>query len=734
MDAFDKDKLTSWSNKPNYRADYHWQLHPANETSKQRIEKRDENFASCDEVRAGYVGCRECHPCEVEAAMYDSCGFMTGRTCVPVLINEDFITKECEVEGKNQEQGDPKCTHVVEKKYKHDDEKKECTNYECETIPAETCDAVFPRPTPMKCAQDQGLPAKCNDVFDVEKSEKTTCDVKCAHFECKKNVVLPICKHLDIQKRDSEVKFCEALSDEDECGERQCERDIELDQNKFEVVDGVIKCKENCMRAVPKTNPGSTKCATGLECMHIKEEDCDVPKIMCPGENDPYCYTKPEKVTKDECGCPVFHCKRPDEDPNTCGDITCRQGKVPTRSEIGEMCCNKPDICKCESGNGELCCNGDACDPHAECVSEDDCCPKDKHGCFIHGEACTLNSMADGSGKKIVKNGENCKCPVPFKPTPKPLPMCCAGFACNPTECKTLQQCCRKDECCAMYNAEVEEWQFVGEKCPPKCGSGEPPKGKSYIIHEEDSSVNACPDGKCCCTEDRQLVVKDCHKITTPGPFHNISTSTTPFGGPTTTPTGYISSSSSWSTSTGTYIITTTPPIGPKPPKCEALLDPYSKETCCRDCTIGNERCPDGKACCDDGGKLRIVGTHCCKGDGCCGIVGGQRDCCNDEASCCGTGCFEHCRIEGKDSKIDGFYDHYRKATKEEPCKCRQDATKEECENEVKEWLHEKYPENNKCLEHTEEECSPGCTRYVCKKKDVCSNTLRSYMRRYLRI
>ena len=26
-------------------------------------------------------------------------------------------------------------------------------------------------------------------------------------------------------------------------------------------------------------------------------------------------------------------------------------------------------------------------------------------------------------------------------------------------------------------------------------------------------------------------------------------------------------------------------------------------------------------------------------------LFGGQRDCCNDEASCCGTGCFEHCRV-----------------------------------------------------------------------------------------
>merc|ERR1711872_171020 len=149
--AFDTDKLTKWSEKPNYRADFSVRLHPANETWKAVTTVVDEDFDGCDEVRPGYVACRECFPCEVEAAMYDSCGFMTGRTCVPVEVKEDVVTEECKVEGKYQKQGAPECTHVVKKEYKHDEENKLCTNFVCETIPAENCDKVFPKPTKTQC-------------------------------------------------------------------------------------------------------------------------------------------------------------------------------------------------------------------------------------------------------------------------------------------------------------------------------------------------------------------------------------------------------------------------------------------------------------------------------------------------------------------------------------------------------------------------------------------------------
>merc|ERR1712042_408379 len=110
-------------------------------------------------------------------------------------------------------------------------------------------------------------------------------------------------------------------------------------------------------------------------------------------------------------------------------------------------------------------------------------------------------------------------------------------------------------------------------------------------------------------------------------------------------------------TTTGPGGTTTTPSFN-TPPPCEKLEDPYTELECCwgKSCCVGNGKgpskcCPEGKACCEKQGKIHVVGTHCCKGGGCCALGNGRKNCCLDPGSCCGTGCFKHCRVTQAEKK-----------------------------------------------------------------------------------
>ena len=59
--------------------------------------ERDAQFSQCDKVHRGFVDCAECLPCEKEVAVFDSCGFMTGRHCVKVNFIEEVTKANCKV-------------------------------------------------------------------------------------------------------------------------------------------------------------------------------------------------------------------------------------------------------------------------------------------------------------------------------------------------------------------------------------------------------------------------------------------------------------------------------------------------------------------------------------------------------------------------------------------------------------------------------------------------------------
>merc|ERR1712212_405326 len=218
---------------------------------------------------------------------------------------------------------------------------------------------------------------------------------------------------------------------------------------------------------------------------------------------------------------------------------------------------------------------------------------------------------------------------------------------------------------------------------------------------------------------------------TTTLPPGGTTTTTLPPGGTTTTTLPPGSTTTPAGTTTTTTITTTAKPIV----KCSELANPYSSATCCREdvCCVGRTCCPAGKACCaSNAGRLVVVGTHCCLGDGCCALRG-QKDCCNDDESCCATGCFEHCKMI-KDSGEEGFKDNLRQSrTKHSDCGCRKGVSKSKCQ-----MLNEEDPS---CLKHKEVICPSGggsdgseetCTLGKCTFAHCPTNAPNRFARRYL--
>ena len=195
-----------------------------------------------------------------------------------------------------------------------------------------------------------------------------------------------------------------------------------------------------------------------------------------------------------------------------------------------------------------------------------------------------------------------------------------------------------------MYDPHTLKWELVGPNCPPPCVNETMMtklQTKTCIpgVNGEDEG-ECCQAGKCCCVKYWHLIQCSLVFPITTG----ISTTSTG----TTTP-GIISSVTTTSTgTTKTGIITTstkTPGIITTPSsvvQCEELAKNGTKADCC---TGESCDCPKGKFCCSEGGIIRVIGTKCCRGDGCCAMPKGREDCCHDENSCCATGCYKQCEV-----------------------------------------------------------------------------------------
>jgi len=971
-------KVESWQegkDESNYNNMFTVRLDSTDVKEVQRINVTDPSMESeCAKVEGYAVTCPDCTECQRRFASYDSCGLMTGRACCDVIIKKDSAEQYCQRQAL-QQHNNQKCSETVKKEVD-----ETCTTYECKPIEAAKCDAIFPKVSKEECIEKLKLPSQCQEHVHV-KLNGTVCDANCRQYKCELTIPQPQCH--DYKVEGSDARLCRAATKPDECGAVKCELvdEINLDEAGLVIVGNTVKCKDQCK--VPKVvGPlGDESCAKEIKC----EQECNTnTNLKCPQPGQPNCFTtiQATNMTTDDCGCARVICKPHCPISKV---TTCPNGKEPGRSKVGEQCCDYDDTCKCEQGKGDVCCVGDACGP--QCKDESTCCEKDDQGCFIHGKSCHLTALP--GGPKVITEETNCSpCKGTFQPKPKAKPLCCAGPFCNNTHCDTLQQCCKRDECCAIFSRENNQYIFVGENCPPTCNSAEPPCRDCYIIKQKDSGIMSCPAGKCCCTNGLDLVVKDCSTIprckespckncstigtinkyencpagkcccieesnlvikdckceTSPyedckiintisnsgiescpadkscctegsdlvvkdckceqSPHKDCKTITTinnsgiescpaerkcctegknlaikdcctqgnsndctcensPFKDCNTTNTinnsgiescpakasccttgldlevknctiippvvkcevspckdcnnkttvdiigskscpageccciegeklivkdckcqetlhkdcnsisiinnsGMIRCPADKSCCTeGQNLVVKdcTPPFpkceesckdcnvintikdygskscpagkccctegrtmvvkdcsNPSTCSCKLLNDANSKGTCCWNVTIGGELCPVGKACCNDNGSLRIIGTHCCKGDGCCALIGGQRDCCNDRSSCCGTGCHKHCKMIKGDG-TGGFLDHFaRNLEGDGACPCRESKTDEECEA---------MKDDKNCFTTKEEICNKSCTRTVCHK-ETCPNTLRAWVRHYI--
>jgi len=536
-DAFRREKVAGWQpSDPGYDPLFTIKIHNSQTVPdrkvQHKIDEKDPNYTKCNV--SGFVECAECEDCEREVAAFDSCGLMTKRICYVVTLNKAKYQGICE--DLKQECDDPKCLKFVEKVIDPTPSKNKCTDYKCQPINATECESLFgttefiidefkkecslkefentdckhrfrdPKPKP----DDKEFVKKCDAGCRVKVNENETCTLKPPehdHISCNS---LPI----EGYEESSDIHFCRTLANE--CGERKCLNDIPLGEH-LTVSNGKVKCKNDCL--IEKVTQHEGRCAKEIVC----KEGCRDP-AKCPLEGQPSCYDLPIEVVPDKCQCDQPKCAVRNE---TCNFVPpkCPSGQTPKTSPDLAECCPKnlwPDLthttCLCQAGSGPLCCLGPGCDL-SNCQRDEDnkddfkkCCPRDERGCLKRGGICIITSPHNGSYGNIIFRNDKEKCNTSFCPDPhktvKPNPMCCVGENCNKTECETLQNCCSKGECCKMYNSEEQEWQLVGRKCAEECSTHRHCKD-CYTI-KDDGSANVCPEGKCCCRNNFELVVADC--------------------------------------------------------------------------------------------------------------------------------------------------------------------------------------------------------------------------------
>jgi len=783
--AFSDYKLKAWSSLERYQNDFDFDVKRSNERQLKN-KRKDPDFDECDTIFGGLIECDDCLPCEKEVVAFDSCGFMTGRMCMKVskLPNGSAI-ENCKKQGEAEQNGDEKCTKLVNKirsRVDKDGRTITCNELECVSIDVDKgCKEHFPEPNCNECEeiQNDGL-TKCNVRCPIKK-----CVAKpigpmppCENIRVQNNPNgVHVCKVLKTEEcGNRKCVYTELNVDERddliiEAGVVKCKEKCHIPKVTETTSDNncakKIECEKDCppLRCPP---PGLEECPMTIATAPMFYTDgCECKKLhctpMCPPS--PPC-SPPGKLHKSpnakKCKCPADLCVK---DP-------CK----------GDACCKPGDdrqCCKDASAGGI--CEGENPDQTA-------CCPKDEEGCFKCGKSCSVRDGNDYKKIKDGKDCEK-KCPSPHTEV-KPKPLCCFGDDCKicnkePDCCNKEPDCC-VDGCCKM--ARDDEWNIVGSRCPPTCDSKKTCRGgvkdgkESCYLIDDRGEKDPCPEGKCCCREKGEIVKMECPKQCPNEYIMNNKTKPKEktCGDGTRTPCetdddcpnlircrnaktpkicadgtrkpcetdddcpdvgdrmgrckekrapalcgdGTECESSEECTDGSDCIV--------RPPPCDDFLDVYDHSTLCcwgKDCGCAEDFqvCPEGKSCCmKKDGSLHVNGEHCCKGEGCCTITGGKPGCCEDDAGCCGNGCFKHCK-RIKANGENGFLDHFAKAH----CKCRDDLTQEICTE-----LADMEPMNENCRVHLKEVkcCQNGLdidNRKVCQED--CSYDLGNFLKRFAR-
>merc|ERR1712212_1420535 len=87
---FKDEDVYNWNgyNLTGYKNKYAYKVNHGNEGG--TMHRTDPGFENCSQIQRGFVECKQCLPCAKEVAVFDSCGYMTGRRCVAVKFNEEI--------------------------------------------------------------------------------------------------------------------------------------------------------------------------------------------------------------------------------------------------------------------------------------------------------------------------------------------------------------------------------------------------------------------------------------------------------------------------------------------------------------------------------------------------------------------------------------------------------------------------------------------------------------------
>jgi len=558
--------------RPGYNATFTLKIHNSqtvtNRIVQHQIDVKDPNFPHCNSS-SFFVECAECKGCEREFAAFDSCGIMTARFCIVVTLIKTKYEETCK--RLKKESDHPKCLEFVEEEVDTESNNK-CTDYNCQPISVEKCDTLFGTTEFIvneykkecsrgkfgtdTCAhryEDPNPDTKDTKYYEIVKKCAAGCDAEVNKTCTLEDPIRKECHSIEIESN-PQYSFCREQV-ENECGDWECQDKLQLGKN-LTVLNGVVKCKDDCM--VPKVTKHdlSKHCAEEIVCVKTCQE-----AEKCPHKDEPWCMSHAVETITDKCGCAQSVCG-PKEGFCDFVPPKCHPGQRPLKCPDTAKCCPQevyPDAthtsCVCETGSGPLCCLGDGCDL-PNCQRDEDnkhdfkkCCPRDENGCLKLGSICIISSPHNGTKDYVVFHDDKAKCDSSFCPHPhasvKPNPMCCVGDHCNKTKCETLQNCCTNGGCCKMHNSEEGEWQLVGSKCTEECSATNDLCEDCYTI-DKNGSAAVCPEGKCCCHDNFKLVAKDCPPKCPNPPCIGSTTlpigSTTPPIGSTTTPIGSTTS------------------------------------------------------------------------------------------------------------------------------------------------------------------------------------------------